>query len=209
MGYLSLRQPERQKDSPRWGCSRFYTASTWHIRWHSTIYTIYWKFGIKHMKSCPGQWPLAISFQQLLIQPVAAIRLPSAGCNQNPVGIDYLCTGYSGAERSGLHSTFTYGWKSQNIEGVSLFVYGYHWLPLPTIDLVGDNKEFEVWCIFLRSYTHCNYGWWSQNIKGASLFVHGYHWLPQATVHLMGDNREFEVWCIFWDLIHFICGWWS
>ena len=34
--------------------------------------------------------------------------------------------------------------KSQNIEGVSLFVHGYHWLPLATIDLVGDNREFEV-----------------------------------------------------------------
>ena len=28
MGYLSLRQPERQKDSPRQGSSHFYTAST-------------------------------------------------------------------------------------------------------------------------------------------------------------------------------------
>ena len=25
-----------------------------------------------------------------------------------------------------------------------LFVLGYHWLPLATIDLVGDNREFEV-----------------------------------------------------------------
>ena len=28
--------------------------------------------------------------------------------------------------------------------GVSLFVLSYHWLPLATIDLVGDNREFEV-----------------------------------------------------------------
>ena len=33
---------------------------------------------------------------------------------------------------------------SQNIEGASLFVHGYHWLPLATVDLVGDNREFEV-----------------------------------------------------------------
>ena len=26
----------------------------------------------------------------------------------------------------------------------SLFVHGYHWLPLATIDLVGDSREFEV-----------------------------------------------------------------
>ena len=27
---------------------------------------------------------------------------------------------------------------------VHQFVHGYHWLPLATIDLVGDNREFEV-----------------------------------------------------------------
>ena len=31
------------------------------------------------------------------------------------------------------------------VEGcASLFVLGYHWLPIATIDLVGDNREFEV-----------------------------------------------------------------
>ena len=29
-------------------------------------------------------------------------------------------------------------------EGALLFVLGYHWLTLATIDLVGDNREFEV-----------------------------------------------------------------
>ena len=29
-----------------------------------------------------------------------------------------------------------------------MFVPGYHWLPLATIDLVGDNREFEVLGIF-------------------------------------------------------------
>ena len=33
---------------------------------------------------------------------------------------------------------------SEVLEGASLFVLGYHWLPLATIDLVGDNREFEV-----------------------------------------------------------------
>ena len=32
----------------------------------------------------------------------------------------------------------------QNLKGISLFVPGYHWLPLATIDIVGDNREFEV-----------------------------------------------------------------
>ena len=30
------------------------------------------------------------------------------------------------------------------VRGASLFVLGYHWLPLATIDLVGDNREFDV-----------------------------------------------------------------
>ena len=32
----------------------------------------------------------------------------------------------------------------QNIKGPSLFVLGYHWLTLATIELVGDNREFDV-----------------------------------------------------------------
>ena len=33
----------------------------------------------------------------------------------------------------------------QTSNGANLvFVLGYHWLPLATIDLVGDNREFEV-----------------------------------------------------------------
>ena len=31
----------------------------------------------------------------------------------------------------------------------SLFVLGYHWLPIATIDLVGDNREIEVEGILL------------------------------------------------------------
>ena len=34
--------------------------------------------------------------------------------------------------------------QSQNTEGASLFGHSYHWLPLATIDLVGDNRELEV-----------------------------------------------------------------
>ena len=32
----------------------------------------------------------------------------------------------------------------RTLKGASLFVLGYHWLPLATIDLVDDNREFEV-----------------------------------------------------------------
>ena len=31
---------------------------------------------------------------------------------------------------------------------LELFVLGYHWLPIATIDLVGDNREIEVEGIF-------------------------------------------------------------
>ena len=70
---------------------------------------------------------------------------------------------------------------------VSLFVLGYHWLSLATIDLVGDNRESEVWVIFWGLVTIIS-GQWSQNIEGASLFIHGYHWLTKATTDLVGDN---------------------
>ena len=40
------------------------------------------------------------------------------------------------------------GSYSQNIEGATLFALGHHWLPLATIDLVGDNRELEIWGLF-------------------------------------------------------------
>ena len=33
--------------------------------------------------------------------------------------------------------------RGENCKGASLYVLGYHWLPLATIDLVGDNREFD------------------------------------------------------------------
>ena len=32
----------------------------------------------------------------------------------------------------------------QNSKDAALSVLGYHWLPLATIELVGDNREFDV-----------------------------------------------------------------
>ena len=37
------------------------------------------------------------------------------------------------------------------------FVLDCHWLPLATTDLVGDNREFEVFRHILSCYTH--YSW--------------------------------------------------
>ena len=77
-----------------------------------------------------------------------------------------------------------------------MFVLGYHWLPIATIDLVGDNREFEVRGIFWHLIP-IMIGSLSSNFKIPSLFVLGYHWLPLATIDLVGDNREFEVRGIF------------
>ena len=82
--------------------------------------------------------------------------------------------------------------QSQNTEGASLFALGYHWLPLATIDLVGDNRKLEVCGLFLGLIPIMGDGQ-SQNTEGASLFVLGYHWLVLATIDLVGDNRELEV----------------
>ena len=46
---------------------------------------------------------------------------------------------------------------SQNFKCSSLFVLGYHWLLLATIDLVGDNREFEDFRHIFTGYTH--YRW--------------------------------------------------
>ena len=59
-----------------------------------------------------------------------------------------------------------------NIESASLFVHGYHWLPLSTIYLVGDNREFEVLGIF-RGLKIIVGGCYSQNFKCSSLFIYG------------------------------------
>ena len=48
-------------------------------------------------------------------------------------------------------------WYCQNIEGASLFFHRYHWLPLATFDLVGDNRQLGNLGHMLRFYAH--YGW--------------------------------------------------
>ena len=46
------------------------------------------------------------------------------------------------------------GWWSQNYNVPSLFVLGYHWLPLTTIDLVGNNKAIwtlrHIWSVWYQ-----------------------------------------------------------
>ena len=91
--------PDWTLDSPGRGCSHFYIAGTWHIRWRVTVCAIYRKFG---MTSHPWQQLLVVSLQWLLYWPIAAIPQLSEGCNQGPVGLDYWYTGYAGAQRSGF-----------------------------------------------------------------------------------------------------------
>ena len=44
----------------------------------------------------------------------------------------------------GVHRGMRMGmWRYAEV-CASLFVLAYHWLPLATIDLVSDNREFEV-----------------------------------------------------------------
>ena len=107
---LTLWQREKQKDSLGRGCSCFYTAGTYHMWWLNTTYAVYWKFGMMHMTSCPGQQPLVESLRQLLCQPIAAILQQLEGWNQGLVGLDYRCTGDSGAQRSGSLFTITYSY---------------------------------------------------------------------------------------------------
>ena len=72
------------------------------------------------------------------------------------------------------------------------FILGYHWLPLATIDLDGDNIEFEAFRHILSCYAY--YSWLVvSDLQSSSLFVLGYYWLLLATIDLVGDNREFEV----------------
>ena len=70
------------------------------------MHTTYREFGMMHMMSRPGQWPLADSLWQLLYRPVTAILWRLEGHNQGPVGLDYRYTSSSGAQRSG-YSPFT------------------------------------------------------------------------------------------------------
>ena len=91
------------------------------------------------------------------------------------------------------------------------------WLPLvaiATINLVGDNREFEV---FLYPYS------WLivLDLQSFITICPWLYWLSLATIDLVGDNREFEVfrhilscythysWLIVLDLQSFItiCPW--
>ena len=48
---------------------------------------------------------------------------------------------------SGLWAIYRWLWAPYG-RVMGFTVLGYHWLPLATIDLVGDNREFEILVIF-------------------------------------------------------------
>ena len=75
----------------------------------------------------------------------------------------------------------------ENFISFALFVLGYHWLPLTTIDLVDDNRQFSFRHI-VRYYTH--YGWLTFLKQWMSII--GYYWLNLATIDLVGDNRNLK-----------------
>ena len=65
-------------------------------------------------------------------------------------------------------------------------------MPLATIDLDGDNIEFEAFRHILSCYTH--YSWLI--VLDLQSFITICPWLPLvgiATIDLVGDYREFEV----------------
>ena len=49
---------------------------------------------------------------------------------------------------------------SEFYKSASLFVLGHHWLPLATIDLVGDkgNSKFETYFEVLYPFVQCTFG---------------------------------------------------
>ena len=71
----------------------------------------------------------------------------------------------------------------------SLSAYGYQLLPLATIYLVGNNREFDVSGIFGVVLLIVG-GGELMTIEYPSLSVHGYQLLPLATSQQVGDKRE-------------------
>ena len=68
---------------------------------------------------------------------------------------------------------------------------GYQLLPTATSQLEGDNREFDVSCIFSPVKLIVG-GGELISIEDPSLSVHGYQLLPLATSQLEGDSREFD-----------------
>ena len=76
------------------------------------------------------------------------LSLVTIGCCQQPL-IQWVIIGNLKFEEYFWHLIPIMGGSlSLNFKIPSLFVLGYHWLSLATIDLVGDNREFEVRGIF-------------------------------------------------------------
>ena len=64
-------------------------------------------------------------------------------------GVHAPCVGGSRTVHGGDHApcvggAHTMRGGSENFKCPPLFVLGYHWLPIATIDLVGNNREIEV-----------------------------------------------------------------
>ena len=70
--------------------------------------------------------------------------------------------------------------------------HGYQMLPLPTSQLVGDNREFHPSSIFGGVLLIVG-GGDLVAIGDPSLSTHSYQLLPLATRQLVCNNREFDV----------------
>ena len=93
------------------------------------------------MTSHPGQWLLAGSLRRSLYQLITAILRQLGGCNQGPAGLDYWCTGISGAQRSG-YSLFTVTYVCQILQYSFMSVTG----------LTSENFALEFFAHFTTHF---------------------------------------------------------
>ena len=84
-------------------------------------------------------------------------------------------------------------------------ILGSQLLPLATIKLMGDNKEFNNSAIFWGVLFSVG-GGNLQIIEDSSLVTLDYQLLPIATSMLMGDNKEFNNSAIFWGVLFIVGG---
>ena len=119
-----------------------------------------WSLWVVSMGLCG--WSLQVSMgglhRSLQVVSVGGLcRSPwvsAGGLHRSPWVVSTgLCGSLQVVSASGLRGSLQVvynglcGWSLQVSMG-GLFVLNYHWLPIETIDLVGDNREFEVSSIF-------------------------------------------------------------
>ena len=81
--------------------------------------------------------------------------------------------------------------KASNLNNYRINLNNYHWLPLESIHLVRDNREFEIWSIFWVVLPTVGGGVsvvWVYIIGGLA-----YHWLPLASAQWKPINQLLNI----------------